>query len=119
MERFRLVSARLTINPRTPTAVRIHPTRVRSIPRTLTLTARARIRPSAIKPMLDPILINTYVPVAATAYTSALYWRVSRMTELVGILTAPGKFLGPRDMQVGHIEMTLIYPPGARMRLLA
>ena len=41
------------------------------------------------------------------------------MTELVGILTAPGKFLGPRDMQVGHIQMTLIYPPGAGMRLLA
>lgn len=41
------------------------------------------------------------------------------MTELVGILTVPGEFLGPRDMQVGHIEMTLIYPPGAGMGLLA
>jgi hypothetical protein len=32
IERFRLDTTRLTISPRTPTAVRIHPTRVRSIP---------------------------------------------------------------------------------------
>jgi hypothetical protein len=61
-ERFRRDKARLTINPSTPTAVRIHPTRVRSIPRTFTLTARARIRPNAIRAMLDPILIVRRYP---------------------------------------------------------
>lgn len=100
MDRFRQVRARLTINPRTPTAVRIHPTRVRSIPRTLTLTASARIKPRAIKPMLDPILMGCMYPSRRRRTFSVPLAGLGR-TELAGIPTATCKPLDPGDVEVG------------------